>query len=62
MERLPKKICSFNLSAFTIIQIKTLSKIYNCSEEWVIECLVNEFYMDEKKRQNFGKQEIEAER
>jgi len=51
---IPRKLHTFNLSVFTIIQIKTLAKIYNCSEEKLIECLIDEFYMDEKERQEQG--------
>jgi len=48
---LPKNIYPLKLSETTIMQIKTLAKIYNSSEEWIVECLVNEFYKDEAKRQ-----------
>jgi hypothetical protein len=56
MDILPKKSCSLNLSVLTIQQIKTLAKIYNCDDEWIIECLINEFYKDEAKRQETAKE------
>ena len=56
MDILPKKLCSLNLSVLTIQQIKTLAKIYNCNDEWIIECLINEFYKDEAQRQETYKE------
>ena len=51
MDVIPKKPYSYNLTVVTVQRIKELATIYNCNEEWVIECLINEFYKDEKKRQ-----------
>ena len=62
MDIIPKKQYSYNLTVLTIQRIKELAKIYNCNDEWVIECLINEFYKDEKKRQEFENQDIENER
>jgi len=62
MDIIPKKPYSFNLTTITVQRIKELAKIYNCNDEWVIECLINEFYKDEKKRQELGNQELERAR
>ena len=51
MDILPKKLYNLNLSILTIQQIKTLAKIYNCDDEWIIECLIDAFYKDESERQ-----------
>jgi hypothetical protein len=56
---LEKKIDWPKLSKITIMQIKTLAEIYNSSEEWIVECLVNEFYKDEVKRQKSIKERDE---
>ena len=62
MDILPKKEYTYNLTILTIQRIKTLAKIYNCNDEWIIECLINEFYIDERKRQELGNQDLEEER
>ena len=62
MDILPKKLHTYNLTIFTIQKIKTLAKIYNCDDEWIIECLINEFYKDEAKRQKLGNQDLGEER
>ena len=62
MDIIPKKPYTVNLTVLTIQRIKELTKIYNCNDEWVIECLINEFYKDEKMRQELGNQDLEKER
>jgi len=61
MEIIPKKSYPMNLTVLTIQRIKELAKIYNCNDEWVVECLINEFYKNEKERQETGSQGVEKE-